>query len=132
MSTLDAVIATRLRTFAPLAALIGGRVYPVHAPQTAITPLVVYSRIARERQSGMGSDSLLSADRIQIDCYATTYGGMIAVKRQVDAALRRHMDGAATPPIRGVLAATEQNWYEPEVSQYRAILEYDVWHEEAA
>ncbi len=75
-----------LTSYAPLAALVGDRIYGGIASQTVEVPFVVTTKVF----GGLNythCGPTLSSQRMQISCYAQSYAGAEAVAKQVKSAL---------------------------------------------
>jgi len=65
----------------------GGRVWPKTWPQDATWPGITYQLIARTPEHALNRGVGCWRDRWQIDCWATTYGGVVSLTSAVTAAL---------------------------------------------
>ena len=84
MATLEETCRARLIAFGTDA---GTRIYPLRMPQQSpIFPLVVYQRISGPRIYVQEGDSQLIEPRIQWNCWARSYDGMVVLSGQVKAA----------------------------------------------
>ena len=68
-------------------ALAGGRGWPLSWPQDATWPGITYQLIARTPEAALDRTVGAWRDRWQIDCWATSYGGVVALAGAVTAAL---------------------------------------------
>ena len=68
--TIEAVIFTRLSTFAGVTALVGDRTFFVEVPQNSEMPAISYRRITGERIPVMGVNSGLVRALFQFDCWS--------------------------------------------------------------
>lgn len=114
MPQLEEALYARLSGFAGLSALVGSRIYPLRAPQTAALPLVVFQRISTIRWSAFGSDTGLARPRIQVTAWATTAMAAKSVKEQVRAALQRWRGTVAGVEILDATIADERDQYDQE------------------
>jgi hypothetical protein len=81
---------------------IGQRCYPIKAPQGAVRPYITFRRISGAPERHMGGPVPLAPARIQVECYAATYG---AAKALADA-VRLTLDG-----FRGEVAVGTATFY---------------------
>jgi len=130
MADLETVLQTRLTTFAGLTPLVGTRVYPLKLPQTPTMPSVTYQRIDGPRESGIAGEHGMAHPRIQVDSWASTYGGAKAVAEQVRAALQRWSDATTTPAILDSFIAGDVDIYESDVELNRVSMDFIIWHRE--
>jgi hypothetical protein len=84
----------------------------------------------------MGSTATVANPRMQVDCWATTYGGVKIVAEQVLAAFNQQTGqigaGLQTFDILVSLADTEADSYEAETGRYRVRIDFRVMYEEGA
>lgn len=135
MAELESVLYTRLTGFAGLAALVGARVYPLELPQAPTYPAVSYARVSGEREHGMTEDHGMAHPRIQVDSWATSYAGCLAVARQVRLALQRWADAATDPAVLDSFLDNEIDTIEDVISGseqriFRRMQDYFIWYRE--
>lgn len=70
--TIEAAVYSRLSAVAGVTALVGTRIYPVQAPQTATKPYIVFRVVNESHEHHMAGAAGLAAPRVQLDIYATT------------------------------------------------------------
>lgn len=73
-------------------ALTGPRIEWGQLAQGAGLPAVVLTKVSEVRAMTMNGPSLLIEGRIQVDCYARTYGSAVALSRAVTNVLHAHTD----------------------------------------
>ncbi len=105
--------------FDALRALVSNRCYPLVMPQNPTYPAIVYSRISSNPENVLEGGSTIDQVRIQIDCYATTYGSAKSLAEQV----RTAMEQAS---FKGTLQFDFDD-YEPDVKVYRVVQDYYIW-----
>lgn len=86
--TLEEAIYARLSGAAPVAALVGTRIYPILAPQGAALPYVVFTRQETENLAHLGGRG--THDRVQVTVQALAEDTVSA--RAVAAALQDALD----------------------------------------
>lgn len=109
--------------FTLLTAQFSGRVYPNVAPELAVTPYAVYSRVSAIEQNSIdtnGGTGNASNTRLQIDVYASSYSAAQSSAATVKASLK----GWA---VENTLEA-EQDFYEPDTKLHRVMLDLSTWH----
>jgi hypothetical protein len=136
-AVLEEGIASYLKGYSGLVALISTRVYPMSIPQGATLPCLTYQRISTPRISthqSSGATGDLILPRFQFDAWATTQKSAKAINDQVRAALNGKTGSIGTDPydvtIRAGLAKSEVPEYEPEARLFRCRSEFIIWHEE--
>lgn len=104
------------------------RVYPVRLPQNPVYPCVTFQVITTPR--GHTMEGAVSANPlVQIDCWAKTYLDAHTLARTVERALDGYvgrMGGILA--VSGCLQQEGQDFYEPDVDDYRVSLDFSIWH----
>ena len=121
--TLGTLVQDMLTDDAGVAALVGTRVYPVALPQTPTYPAISYQRISTTPQGG---STTLRVSRYQINCWATSYGGVQSLANAVITAAEEHRDGSETPVIKQTITANVIDDYDPDVKIYRTMVDVFV------
>lgn len=106
--------------FTTLTGLVGGRVYPMIAPDSPVTPYILYQNIANTPEVCLAGNIPISNTRMQIDAYDKTYAGVKTLKADIDAAML-----AAT--FKNV-PLMQRDLFENEVKLYRIQQDYSIWH----
>lgn len=106
--------------YAALAALAGGRVYPLLRPQGSGLPAVVYQRVATAPGLALAGNTGLDAVRVQVSCWAAGYAAARALAESARAAL------LAEPGLRVVLEM-ELDDFDRDSGDFRVIQDYRVW-----
>lgn len=146
---LEEAIYTRLSTFAPLAALVAGRIYAVRAPQSETRPRITYQRISGASDHVLSGPSGLTDTRVQVDCWAddpatsstpatvTAYAQARDVALQVKAALdgfRGLVTSGESPSdslrIKSTRLENDQDLPEEERRLSRVSLDFIIGHDE--
>ena len=113
---------------APITAL-GGRIYPLQAPQNVELPYATYQRISATRYSAFGADVSPVEATIQVDLYANRadgYGAFNTVTEAVRVALQRQSSGATTD----MYLDAERDDYEEDTELYRKTFDVRTWYRE--
>lgn len=136
MALLEEAIFSRAGAIAPLAALIGTRLYPVILPQNPTLPAATYRRISTRRPNAMGRDPGIAFARIQFTAWATTPLGA----KQVKEAIRGDSAGAGYQRWRGTVAGvavldsiliSELEFYDETSQLFAAAADFVMPHREA-
>lgn len=109
---------TALSTHVGLVALVGTRIYPIMLPQDCALPAVTYQPVDDIPQQLHGTKS---QTRMQVDVWATSYGGAATVAAQVVLAMATIKQGSALGkpiPLR-----------DDETGEYRRTMDYHLWME---
>lgn len=122
---------------AEVARLVGARVAWGLRPRAAVLPAVALAVIDSERDYAMQRPTGLVRARVQVDCWAQTYGDAVYVSRAVRAALsglRATLDGVE---ILGAFADLERDMSEEDDSGaspldalFRISTDFQLWHSE--
>ena len=97
---MEEAIRAALLSFSPVTAIVGNRVNFGHT-QGATVPRIALTTISDNNGHSLdGPDSVATA-RVQVDCYATTYGGAKVLGR----AVRKGLDGYSNSVLQGVFIA---------------------------
>ncbi len=108
---------------ARLSALVGGRIYPLFAPEKATAPFIVYTRVAATENLTLdanGGTGNLTNTRFQVDCYAETYGAA----QDLAAAVVAELKGWNTTCTVNLQA----DLFEEETRLYRVMNDISTWH----
>lgn len=107
------------------------RIYPARIPDKAALPVIRFFRVSTQRPSAMGSDLGLAGASFQIDCWAATQAGMIALRDAIRQAMQRFRDSGGSPAIQDIFIEQEQDHgFEIDLQAYRGSVDVLVWAEE--
>jgi hypothetical protein len=81
--TIEQTLILVLTTGSPLPTSAGDRVYGGLLPQDVALPAVQYQRISTEPVADFDGDTTRDFARIQVDCWATSYGAAKTLAREV-------------------------------------------------
>jgi hypothetical protein len=104
---------------AVLAALAGGRCYPLTAPDPVVKPYIVFQVVSNIPEVTLDGVTDTENRRVQIDIYDKSYGAMKTLELLTKAA----MESAAF--INIPLASRES--YETDTQLYRVSIDYSIW-----
>lgn len=128
---LEAVIGSRLAAHAPLAALVGTRIYPVTYPQGDPLPVVVYQRTSKVPEYTHDGEAGVAESRYQISSFGKTYAQAKQTASAVKSALRpwmAHQDVVSGINIGAVFMENEFDLFNAEdvehASAYHILAEY--------
>ena len=75
---------------ADVTALVGSRIYPIEAIQSASVPYVVYQTVVGIEDKVKGRDSVIKNYRMQIDGFAATKSDVSNLMVKIDVALKNY------------------------------------------
>lgn len=138
MITAPLAVLLFLKTSAELEALVGARIYQMHAPENPDYPFVVVQLVAEPVPYHLRGPAGLVTSRVQVDCYAAS-SSAIDPKWDVDlvaAAADEWLSGATfaigspTMHVRGVFRVNRIDFDEDpaELGISRVMLDYAVWN----
>lgn len=105
-----------------LAELVGTRIYPMSAPDTTQTPLIIYQRITETHDADTG----LTQTRIQTDCYADTYDDVSELAQTVKTAAMHRTFIGSRETIVNITFVNAVDFRDPEARLYRQALDFIV------
>lgn len=109
---------------------IGRRIYGNIAPQNAVMPCIVYTKITQlESQTLCGTDNLVRA-LLQIDCYAKEYKEAKQVAKAVKTLLRDYKGLMGTVRTRNTILDNEVDLGDPEPGLSRVSQTFFTWYYE--
>jgi len=120
--TAEESLVARLTATAGVTSLVGTRIYPMQAPQTAVLPLVTYQRISTVRPGSLRGPVGLADPRIQVDCWAESYSAVKVLADQV----RRSLDGYANGDVVALILG-EHDLLDDDGRRHRVSQDYSVW-----
>jgi hypothetical protein len=129
----EALIA-RLLADAGVASLAGTRVFPGSRPQGSALPAIVLARVSGAPLYADDGEIGLGQDRIQIDCWAATYGEAKTLARAVTACLSGFEGPVGDTVFQFIELDTERDLREGGVDAaeypFRTALDFLVWTEQ--
>ncbi|MFA5170423.1 MAG: DUF3168 domain-containing protein [Sulfuriferula sp.] len=105
---------------ATLSTLVGGRVYPLVAPDSPVKPYIIYQNIANSPNNTLADGVPINNTRMQIDCYDVTYAGVKNLAAGIIAAM-------ATASFTNILTMN-QDLFEPDPKLYRIQHDFSIWY----
>ena len=127
--TIEAVLYTRLSTFAGLTALVATRVYPLAAPQNVTAPYLTYRRVSAIRESAMGADANNVTARFQIDVWASSFASARNVAEQVRLAMQRWTNATGTT-VDDTFIENQIDLYDPEIDTFHIAVDIRTHYRE--
>lgn len=128
--SIEARLYAQLTTHAGLAALIADRAYPVQLPQDVALPAVTYLRVSdAPLLHRSGGAPTYNRARFQVDAWATSYDGALALRKQIRAAMGAFVI-ATTPRVDVALPAGSRDALEAEPGRWTCSQDYIIHFEE--
>ena len=107
------------------------RLYWVQAPQGVSKPFATLLTVSKVPDMHTTAASGLEAARVQIDCYATTYGGSLTLARAIDAVLLGYSGTKHDTRFGSIFRADWREGFEYDATPeklFRQSLDYEIWH----
>ncbi|MFW6079533.1 MAG: DUF3168 domain-containing protein [Gemmatimonadota bacterium] len=130
---LEASLREHLEADGAVAARVGGRVYPVLLPPDVTYEAISYRRISAPREHAQTGPSGLVRARIQVDSWATTYGGAKDLAEDVRRALdgfRGTMGTTVTTRVDSTMLEGDRDLYDEDAEVHRVQHDYLIWYGE--
>lgn len=130
---MEAALLARLLATAGLTALVSTRINWSRRPQGESLPAVVLHRIDGSPDYHLSGPSGLVESRVQVDCWAASYGAAKAIARQVEAAVSglRFTQGAIR--FDAILILDERDsTFDETTPIFRTSLDLGVFHASAS
>lgn len=118
--SIQAAIVTLLKGFAPLAALVGCKIFPAPADQGALAPFVTYQRISATEDQGLGGSHGVIRARYQITAWSDNFNQCIAAGDQIRMALVGFSGTVHTPSGDDVVIQEIFSWGDQELFDSKA------------
>jgi uncharacterized protein DUF3168 len=131
--SIDDAIYAKADSHAGLEALIGAppRLYPMVAPQNAVTPYVTYQQISGPRVHAMGTDPGVASPRFQFSAWGATNTEAKTVALQLLACFSRWRGVMASVDVLDSLLENEADLGRDEEAQlHQRIMDFVIWHRE--
>lgn len=103
-----------------LGALVSGRCYPLVAPDPVIKPYITFQVINDDDLTALDGPIGTNNKRIQVNAWATTYGGAKTLKDSIKAAM-------AGSSIVNLPIPSLGDTYDPETKLHGQIMEFSIW-----
>lgn len=122
-----------LASDAGVAALVSSRVYWGLAPQSVTGDFLALYVVSGNRDYHMGGASGLRETRVQVDCWASSYGAAKTIARAVESAISGFSGSQSGKAFRGAFINSERDDNESDTadtaSRYRTSLDLIIWHD---
>lgn len=130
---MEAALIARLLATAGLTALVSTRINWSRRPQAEALPAIVLHRIDGGRDYHLTGPSGIIESRVQVDCWAASYGSAKAVARAVETTLSgaRFIQGAIRFNTIHVVDERDSTFDESGTALFRTSLDLMVHHSAA-
>jgi hypothetical protein len=128
--TLEEALRGQLIAYAPLAALVGDRVYQMQLTETATLPAVSFFRISTVPLSHRNI-SHFGRVRVQVDGWAESAAEIGTLRHHLKSALVGWQQGA-DPRVDGTLLQDDRTIIEPQLGRWRASIDFTFFAEEGS
>lgn len=122
--SIQAALVTLLKGYSPLAALIGGRVFPHPADEGTAYPFVTYERISALEDFGLGGSHGVVRARYQFTAWSDNFAACVAVADQVRMALVAFTGTVTTPSSAQIVIQEIQSFGDQELFDTKARVFY--------
>ena len=130
MALIEEALYTRATTFTALQTLIGGRFYPLLAPDKPTKPYVVYQRISGARTESHDGSSGLANPRFQFSSWSEDFLEVIKVADQIRLAFHGYRATVQGVRLDTILFLGDLHHFENDTRLFRVISDFQVWHAE--
>lgn len=104
-------------------------------PQGGALPAIVLTGVSDTPTYHMDGDAGLTESRVQVDCYATTYGGAKAVERAITPALSGYRGVSGSTVFHGIFSEGARDLRDGGTDEaerlFRISIDFIVHHSEA-
>lgn len=114
---IEADLVAHLKADTTLSTLLGGRIYPLTAPQNVVKPYITYQVVANIGEQCFSGGIYQQDIRFQIDCWSLTYSNVKAIK---EAVINRLIGFKSSNNINVI------DDYEPDTLLYRQIIDFKL------
>ena len=124
MAQTEKLVYALLANAATITAFTSAHIYPVLLPQglAAAFPALTYQRISGGRVYSLSGYADLQHCRIQIDCWATSYGTV----KELAYTVQTVMVGSNT--FKAVIEDRPIDMYDDETEIHRVSMDFSLWH----
>jgi hypothetical protein len=125
---MEGALRARLLAAAPVAALVGDRVYWVDRPQAETLPAITLQIIDEPREQHMGGFQAMQSVVVQLDVWAASYSSAKALKEAVIAALVPAASGNGIDFRRAFVRARDLSERTETAFIYRPSLDFTFFY----
>ena len=130
---MEEALRARIAGQSGVTALVGTRIYWGLAPQSVAGDFVAMHVISGPRDYTMQAASGLRQTRVQVDCWAGTYGAAKAIARAIESAVSGFKGTVSGKTFQGIFIDAERDDDTSDtgdgVTRYRTSLDLLIWHD---
>lgn len=123
--SVETELRARLIADATVNGLVGTRIYPEVLPQNPTLPAITYQDISMTSVQNLAGAAGMLMRRVQIDSFAATRVGVVALADAIRASLDGYIGTLTTTKVV-IRHALERSEYDDETESYRQIQDYTV------
>lgn len=97
------------------------RIYPQELPKNPTLPAITYGQVGGAEVQSLGGSNALGNPQLQVDCWGETYAAARVLAKEV----KRVLNAASAT---GYVILNEFDAFEYRPRQWRATLDFSVWH----
>lgn len=127
--SIEEAIFKLLTTEAPIAGVVGTRVYPLQLPQNSTLPAITYMVTSGDPTHCMGEDSGVAAVCFQLDIWTESYADALDVFRRLKDAIDMYAGTVAGVDIQNLAVTNWMDVDDPEPMEpkiYHRSIDIDV------
>ena len=107
--------------------VVGDRIYPEIAPQTAALPLVIYSLISVDTKDSKTSYHDLGVYSVQVSIFGKQWDEVQDLKEAIRTSVERYRGTINDVGIHNAYFSNEQNVYVAAEEIHQTVQDYDIW-----
>jgi hypothetical protein len=123
-------IATLLKADGPIAALVGARVYPVHAVQEPTFPFITFQRISSDRPLYHSGSAHIVESVFQFSCWGAKPVDAYNVALALIAKMQAFKGSAGDMQILLARVQEEREVYDEDASSYQVAVDISIAYRE--
>lgn len=127
---IEASLFTLLSGSGPVAAIVGSRVYGLHAPQGDAFPCLVFQRTGELREATACGTDQLARGSFSVDAYSKHYLEAVTLAKAVRTALIDYSGLVGDTHIDRVFLDNVSDSTDPEPGLCRVSLLFTIWYTE--
>jgi len=118
-----------LKTDSGVNALVGTKIFPLVAPDTAVPPYIVYQTITDPEEETHDGPAGIAHPRVQLANVADSYSAAKALRNAVYGALKGYKGLMGTVNVRHVKVVNKGfDDHEPETGRTRILMDAIIWY----
>lgn len=123
-------LATWLEGRPAVSAIVGARIYFVRLPDKATLPAITIQRVSGARLTAHSGRTKHASPIFQVNCWGKTYKAAKELAKVLQQELEGFKGTMGSTDVQATMLIGDRDDFHPEVDDYRAILEFRIWHTE--